>query len=78
MNFLIFLWNLFAKFIWFASFIVFEIIVFSIIVKAFTSAGMPIMASFLTLIFIVWIVVEIFIRIFIGGSKSLIRWLFRF
>jgi len=77
MNFLIFLWNMFARMVWFISFIVFEIIVFSFIVGAVSSVS-PWLGGVLTFIFTLWILVEIAIRIFVGGGKSLIRWIFRF
>ena len=77
MGFLIFLWNMFARLVWFLSFIIFEIIVFSIIVGV-VSESSPALASILTVVFIIWIIAEITIRIFVGGGKSLIRWIFRF
>ena len=77
MGFLIFLWNMFARLVWFLSFIIFEIIVFSIIVGV-VSESSPALASILTVVFIIWIIAEIAIRIFVGGGKSLIRWIFRF
>ena len=77
MGFLIFLWNTFARLVWFLSFIIFEIIVFSFIV-GIVSESSPALAGILTFIFTIWIIAEIAIRIFVGGSKSLIRWIFRF
>jgi hypothetical protein len=77
MGFLIFLWNTFARLVWFLSFIIFEIIVFSFIVGAVAEVS-PALASILTIVFTIWIIAEIAIRIFVGGGKSLIRWIFRF
>jgi hypothetical protein len=68
---------MFARLVWFLSFIIFEIIVFSIIVGV-VSESSPALASILTVVFIIWIIAEITIRIFVGGGKSLIRWIFRF
>jgi hypothetical protein len=78
MNFLIFLWNSFVRIFSFFAFIVFEIIVFYWIVSAISSGGMPILAGFLAIVFTIWILAEIIIRIFIGGGKNLIKWIFRF
>lgn len=77
MGFLIFLWNMFARLVWFLSFIIFEIIVFSFIVGAVADAGMTGFAALLTFIFVIWIIAEILIRIFVGGGKSVIKYIFR-
>jgi len=77
MGFLIFLWNTFARLVWFLSFIIFEIIVFSFIVDIVADSS-PALAGILTIVFTIWIIAEIAIRIFVVGSKSLIRWIFRF
>jgi hypothetical protein len=77
MGFLIFLWNTFARLVWFLTFLVFEIVVFSFIVGAVADSS-PALATILTMVFTVWIIAEIAIRIFVGGGKSLIRWIFRF
>jgi hypothetical protein len=78
MNFLIFLWNTFARLVSFFAFIVLEIVVFSIFVGAVAGAGMPGLAGILTVVFTIWIIVDIILRIFIGGSKNLIRYIFKF
>lgn len=77
MGFLIFLWNTFARLIWFLTFLVFEIVVFSFIVGIVADSS-PSLAIILTIVFIIWIIAEIAIRIFVGGGKSLIRYIFRF
>ena len=77
MGFLIFLWNTFARLVWFLTFLVFEIVVFSFIVRI-VSESSPALAGILTMVFTIWIIAEIAIRIFVGGGKSLIRWIFRF
>lgn len=77
MGFLIFLWNTFARLVWFLTFLVFEIIVFTFIVGAVAESS-PWLAGILTFIFTIWIVCEIAIRIFVVGGKSLIRYIFRF
>lgn len=78
MNFLRFLWNTFARLVWFVSFIVLEILVFGLIIEGVNKAGMPWLSSFLTIVFVIWIIVEILLRIFVGGTKTLIRYIFRF
>lgn len=77
MGFLIFLWNAFARLVWFLTFIVFEIVVFSFIVGVVAEVS-PVLAGVLTVVFTLWIIAEILIRIFVGGGKSLWRWIFRF
>jgi hypothetical protein len=77
MGFLIFLWNTFARLVWFLTFLVFEIVVFSFIVGIVADSS-PALATILTMVFTVWIIAEIAIRIFVGGGKSLLRYIFRF
>lgn len=76
MNFLFFLWNSFARIINFFFFIFAEILVFSLLVSAITAAGMPILAGFLTFIFIIWIIIDIILKVFVGGGKTLIGYIF--
>lgn len=77
MGFLIFLWNTFARLVWFLTFLVFEIVVFSFIVGIVADSS-PALAAILTMVFTIWIIAEIAIRIFVGGGKSLLRYIFRF
>ena len=77
MGFLIFLWNTFARLVWFLTFLVFEIVVFSFIVGVVAEVS-PSLATILTMVFTIWIIAEIAIRIFVGGGKSLLRYIFRF
>jgi len=78
MNFLIFLWNIFARLVSFFAFIALEIVVFTFLVGAVAGAGMPGLAGILTVVFTIWIIVDIILRIFIGGGKNLIKYIFRF
>lgn len=78
MGFLIFLWNTFARIASLFIFILLEIVIFTIFVGAVSSAGMPGLASILTIVFTVWIIIDVIFRIFIGGGKSLIRYIFKF
>lgn len=77
MSFLIFLWNIFARLIGFLSFIALEIIVFSLVVGA-VGTVMPGLAALLTVAFTIWIIIDIVLRIFVGGGKSLIKYIFNF
>lgn len=77
MGFLIFLWNTFARLIWFITFLVIEIIVFNFIVKLVANSSL-ILASILTVVFTIWIITEISLKIIVGGSKSLLRYIFKF
>lgn len=77
MNFIIFLWNIFAKLVGFLSFIALEIIIFSLIVGAVGSV-MPSLGVILTLIFTIWIIIDVVLKIFVGGAKSIIRYIFNF
>jgi hypothetical protein len=77
MNFIIFLWNTFARLFWFLWFIIFEIIVFNFIVGIVSDAGMPWLAAILKLVFTIWIIAEIVLKIVVGGGKTLIKWIFR-
>lgn len=77
MSFFIFLWNIFARLVGFFSFIALEIIVFSLVVGA-VGAVMPGLASLLTVVFTIWIIIDIVLRIFVGGGKSLIKYIFNF
>lgn len=78
MNFLIFLWNSFVKAIYFISFVILEIVVFQLIVTAVSDSGMPVLASLLTIVFIIWLIIELIIGVFVGGAKNLARYIFRF
>jgi hypothetical protein len=77
MNFLIFLWNSFARLFWFLSFIVFEVIVFRWLICEIDKAGLPGLSLILSIIFVIWIVAEIILRIVVGGGTNLIKWILR-
>lgn len=75
MGFLIFLWNCFAKMVRFAGFLFFEIAIFSIIYQALLPDN-KFLAVILGLVFTAWIIAEIVLRIVVGGSISVIKYLF--
>jgi hypothetical protein len=77
MNFIIFLWNTFVKFLEFLLFIALEIIVFDLIIEA-VDPVMPVLSAILKIIFSLWLITEIALRILVGGTKSLIRYIFNF
>jgi len=78
MGFIIFLWNWFARLVWFLTFLTIEIGVFWIVYQSIHGAGMPILANILALVFAIWMVVEILMRIFVGGFKNLISYILKF
>jgi hypothetical protein len=78
MGFIIFIWNLFARIFSFFFFIMIEIFIFSLILKYMAESGMGGLAGFLTIVFTIWIIADIIIKIFVGGSKSIIRYLIKY
>ena len=75
MGFLIFLWNMFVRLVTFFGFILIETAVFTVIYQAL-STDHPILAFFLGVIFFIWILVEIILRIFVGTGVSVIKYIF--
>lgn len=76
MQFLLFLWNCFSRFVGFISFLFIEIAVFAFIFEAVRESAAPWLAWFVLLpVFIVWFLCEIVIRITSTGT-SFIRYLF--
>lgn len=78
MGFLIFLWNWFARMVWFVTFLTIEIGVFWIIYQVLQGAGLPIIANIMAIVFVLWLIVEILMRIFVGGFKNLIGYILKF
>lgn len=78
MNFLFFLWNTFARVVSFLFLILVEIVIFTMLVNALNEAGMSSIANLLKVIFIIWIIIDIILKIFVGGGKVLIRYIFKF
>lgn len=78
MNFLFFLWNTFARVVSFLFLILVEIVIFTMLVNALNEAGMSSIANLLKVIFIIWIIIDIILKIFVGGGKALIRYIFKF
>lgn len=75
MGFLIFIWNCFARLVSFSLFIILELFVFGIVFAA-VSKSSPAIASLLMIIFVIWVIVEIIIRIFVGTSINIVKYIF--
>jgi hypothetical protein len=78
MGFIIFIWNTFVRILSFFSLIIVEVFIFSLIYKEMIKLDMNILAGFLAIVFTIWIIADIIIKIFIGGSKSIIRYLIKY
>lgn len=69
----IFLWNLFAKSVGFLTYVVFE----SILYYIFRSVIVDYIGGFIYLFdiaFVLWILIELVIRIVSGGTINLFKW----
>ena len=69
-----FLWNLFAKTVWFITTVIFEGFLYYI----FREVAKEFIGGFIYLFdiaFIIWVIAEAVIRIVSGGSVTLFRWL---
>lgn len=69
MNFLVFLWNIFARIVRFFGYIFMEIVVFYLVCCIFPPF------IYLTPIFIIWLIVDIIFTIAVGGTSNLIKWI---
>lgn len=78
MNFLIFIWNTFAKLAGNLMFIVYESFIFYIIITILNGAGLQFLSYILTPVFFIWIIIDVFLRLFVGGTKSLFRYIFKY
>jgi hypothetical protein len=69
-----FLWNLFAKVVWFCTMIIFEGFLYYI----FREVMIDYIGGFIyffDLAFVIWIIAEAIVRIVSGGAVNLFRWL---
>lgn len=78
MNFLFFLFNIIMKGLSFFAFIIFEIVIFYVLASELNSQGLEGLATFLSFVFVIWIIIDIILKIFVGGAKSIIRYIFKF
>lgn len=77
MNFLIFIWNTFVKFISFIIYIALEIFIFKLIVEAMYGAGLNTIGAIFTIIFTIWLLIDIILRLTVGTAKSLIHYILK-
>lgn len=77
MGFIAFLWNAFVRIVSFFLIIAVEIIIFGMIVTALSAAGLAIIAAPLTVLFTIWIIIDIILKIFIGGGKTIFHYIFK-
>lgn len=75
MGFLTFIWNLFVRLVTFFGFLAIEITVFAFLYKIVSGAA-PVFAGILLVIFVIWIIVEIIIKLFVGTSINIIKYVF--
>lgn len=75
MGFTIFLWNTFVRMFNLFWFIILEIFIFSLIYDAVAQSS-PGIAKLLMVIFTIWILAELVIRLVVGTGASLLKWIF--
>ena len=63
---------MFARIVGFFGIIIMEIFVFSLIIAGLENAGLHGVASVLTIVFIIWLIADIVLKIVVRGGKSLI------
>ena len=56
-------------------YILMEAVIFSLIYKEMVAQDMPILANILGVIFIIWLITDLILRIFIGTGKSIINYI---
>ena len=78
MNFVTFLWNIFARIVGIFGSILIEICIFGLIYIAIKPSVGALWLDLFTYIFIIWIIVDTILKIFIGGSASILRYLWSF
>lgn len=77
MRFLIFLINIFTKLFNFICFIIVELMVFYLILYVLYNSGLDTIALITKIVFVLWIIAEILMMIFIDGFKGLIRYIIK-
>lgn len=75
MQFMIFIWNSLMRILGLLGFILLEIIVFYVICESLKDSGYPVISSVLKIIFIIWIIFEIILKIIVGGSVNIFNYL---
>lgn len=56
-------------------FVFMEAVIFSLIYREMINQNMIILANILGVIFITWLFIDIFLKVFVGTSKSIIRYI---
>jgi hypothetical protein len=56
-------------------FVLMEAVIFSLIYREMINQEMVILANILAVIFITWLFIDIFLKVFVGTSKSIIRYI---
>lgn len=78
MGFLTFLWNVFARVIGFFGTILIEICIFGLLYIGAKPTIGEFWADLLGLVFILWLLIDSFLKLFIGGSASILSYLWSF
>lgn len=56
-------------------FVFMEAVIFSLIYREMINQDMVILANILGVIFIIWLFIDIFLKVFVGSAKSIIRYI---
>jgi|AntRauTorckE6833_2_1112554.scaffolds.fasta_scaffold00024_86 hypothetical protein len=75
MNFIFFITNLVHRVFITFWYMIAELFIFSLIYKSFVENGMPIIANILGVIFLLWLIMDLIITIFVKTGKSFYRYL---
>jgi len=75
MGFLTFIWNFFVRLVTFFGFLAIEITIFAFLYKIVSEAA-PVFAGVLLVVFVIWIIVEVIIKLFVGTSINVIKYVF--
>jgi hypothetical protein len=75
MGFLITIWNLLMRIIGILGMILMETMIFGLVYFALIDIY-PIVANILAIAFVIYIIIEVILRVVVGGSVSLFKYLF--
>ncbi len=78
MGFVTFIWNTFVRLAGFFGFILIEMCIFGYIYLASIPSIGEGWANALAVVFIIWLLVDTILKIFIGGSASIVKYLWSF
>lgn len=74
MGFLVFIWNILMRVVGIFGMILMEAMVFGLIYMAVADRH-PFIANILAFVFVIFIIVEVILRIFVGGGVGLFKFL---